>query len=196
MEQDCRPNGLHSFRVAAELGADTGLGADAGDDTPSTEVSAGGRSGARSSDVGLPDSDRDPNQSVAAIPGSSQLTLPSSLDSIRKARAFVRSFAAAASPAESWAKLVDDLQLAVSELVTNGVEHGNGSDITVSLASTPGRVLLEVTSGSGGPSPRYGEYSNESRTGRGLLIVRSLSTTTELSTRDGVVTISCTFRLP
>lgn len=74
---------------------------------------------------------------------------------------------------------VGDAMLAISELVTNAVEHGSGEPVTVELATTQEAVVMRVTSP--GPSPDLGEPDSwrpsdgRHSTGRGLAIVASVA---------------------
>lgn len=73
--------------------------------------------------------------------------------------------------------IVDDLALVVTELVTNGVEHGTGSHVAVELDLRPDIVSISVTSEGaadlGDPSS-WIMPPKETRTGRGLALVRRL----------------------
>lgn len=64
--------------------------------------------------------------------------------------------------------------LLTSELVTNAVLHGQGSDIGVTVR-VDGGVRVEVhDNGPGIPSPKH--YADDAGTGRGLLLVEAMST--------------------
>ncbi|MFF4543647.1 ATP-binding protein [Streptomyces sp. NPDC001406] len=69
--------------------------------------------------------------------------------------------------------IADDIVLAVSELVTNAVQHGDG-DVALEVLYTDDEVRVEVTDGSPEPaqlsSAQPGDVS-----GRGLFIVAVLS---------------------
>ena len=65
-----------------------------------------------------------------------------------------RDFARSVLRAEMFegATIIDDVTLAVSELVTNAVVHGSGGPITITIETTPGEVVCVVRS-VGGPLP-------------------------------------------
>jgi anti-sigma regulatory factor (Ser/Thr protein kinase) len=69
--------------------------------------------------------------------------------------------------------LVEDVELVVSELVTNAMRHGVG-EITMHLEIAPDRVVVGVRDeGDGRPSPRQPELSDLN--GRGLAMVALLA---------------------
>ncbi len=80
------------------------------------------------------------------------LVVDSRPHSIRTARYLVRKHARAiAMPANTAA----DVELAISELVTNAVEHGTGDEISVTIAGTDSELLMSVRS-------RWAEYPQTS----------------------------------
>ena len=109
--------------------------------------------------------------------------------SIRAARLFVREAAAEVLDlAGPESDLQDDLELAVSELVTNAIEHGLQEPVTVIVVATADTVVVSVRSvrtpaGIADPSTR------------GLAIVRSISDEVAVDADDATVTVHCTFRL-
>ena len=120
--------------------------------------------------------------------------------SIRAARLFVRQAAAEVldlAGAES--DLRCDLELAVSELVTNAIEHGLEKPVTVIVAATADTVVVSVRSArtpAGIADPSTWESPLPTvRTGRGLAIVRSISDEVAVDADDATVTVHCTFRL-
>ncbi len=90
---------------------------------------------------------------------------------------------------------VADLQLAVSELVTNAVVHGNGASIAVEVTIAPdvvncavaadGQTLPEV---SAWVAPVDGRSS-----GRGLAIVRALADAVAVEVDGDRILVRCTF---
>lgn len=99
-----------------------------------------------------------PSLSLAAGPGSSG-----------EARRFVR----ARVGELGFHRLVDDVALVVSELVTNVMLHAQGPS-RVSVYLRHGRVRLEVADDSSNVPERRG-FSDHAVTGRGLTLVESLS---------------------
>ncbi|MFE3742769.1 ATP-binding protein [Streptomyces sp. NPDC059134] len=104
-----------------------------------------------------------------------QLLLVGAPESVRAARAYVREFVAFHVP-DTGERQADDLQLVVSELVTNAVRYGTepGDSVLVVLAVTGTRVRVEVRD----PvrrRPRFRVASQERDRGRGLIIVEALA---------------------
>ncbi|MEH0471885.1 ATP-binding protein [Streptomyces sp. B21-097] len=66
--------------------------------------------------------------------------------------------------------LVEDVELVVSELVTNALVHACGGEITFSLAYTGGTVHISATDGST-RRPQPQNPSPDAESGRGLLLV-------------------------
>lgn len=120
--------------------------------------------------------------------------------SIRAARLFVREAAAEVLDlAGPESDLQDDLELAVSELVTNAIEHGLQEPVTVIVVATADTVVVSVRSvrtpaGIADPST-WASPLPTVRTGRGLAIVRSISDEVAVDADDATVTVHCTFRL-
>lgn len=69
--------------------------------------------------------------------------------------------------------LVDDVQLVVSELVTNAIEHGHGR-IALSIAEAAGTVKIEVSDCNPAPA-RVRSARHDDPGGRGLMIVATLA---------------------
>jgi len=120
--------------------------------------------------------------------------------SVRAARLFVRQAAAEVLDLEgSESDLPGDLELVVSELVTNAIEHGLDEPVTVIVAATADTVVVSVRSvrtpsGIADPST-WASPLPAVRTGRGLAIVRSISDEVLVDADDAAVTVHCTFRL-
>jgi anti-sigma regulatory factor (Ser/Thr protein kinase) len=91
-------------------------------------------------------------------------------DAAQLARRYARAQCAGQAPSA----LVDDLELVISELVTNAVRHGYGQ-ITMHLEVAPDRVVVGVQDeGAGQPAPRQPDVSEVN--GRGLALVAMLAT--------------------
>lgn len=70
--------------------------------------------------------------------------------------------------------LAGAMELLISELVTNAIQHGSGRPITVSLTRENGMVRLEVDNGSDG-EPRERHPTPDEESGRGLWLVAATS---------------------
>ena len=97
------------------------------------------------------------------------------------------------------ADIVEDLQLAASELVTNAVEHGDPRPVVVEVVVDTGVVSLSVSSQS--PYDSVAPVSDwiiadaEATSGRGLGIVRTLADDVSVSRGGGRLTITLERRL-
>ncbi|MEO8264085.1 MAG: ATP-binding protein [Ilumatobacteraceae bacterium] len=95
-------------------------------------------------------------------------------------------------------KVISDYALAVSELVTNIIEHGNGSNLTILLdVADPDWWEVEVVGGSSTTPdhlvhPETWSVANpDEASGRGLGIVRHLMDVITSGTDAGQVSIRC-----
>ncbi len=129
---------------------------------------------------------------------ASERTFTADTSSIGDARRFVRDVTAESLNGRG-GDLRGDLELAVSELVTNAIEYGLDEPVTVTVEVTPATIDVSVRSARtstaiadpstwAGPLPAM-------RTGRGLAIVRSVSDDVLVDADDATVTVRCTFRL-
>ncbi|MEO3978178.1 ATP-binding protein [Streptomyces sp. CAU 1734] len=85
-------------------------------------------------------------------------------------------------------ELTETVDVLVSELVTNAVQHGHGTTVTTRLSRTATYLCVEVVTGAGGPGrpcPRIAGPEDEG--GRGLFLVNALSDTWGVSS-DGTLT--------
>jgi anti-sigma regulatory factor (Ser/Thr protein kinase) len=117
----------------------------------------------------------------------------SSTESIGEARDFVRTVLRDDAVDEA---TIDDVTLAVSELVTNAVVHGAGGLITVRIETAPHEVVCGVRS-TGGPLPDPETWTSpgtSGRTGRGLVIVRAVADTVVVEDDGLIVELRCSFR--
>jgi anti-sigma regulatory factor (Ser/Thr protein kinase) len=96
-------------------------------------------------------------------------------------------------------RIVDDLRLAASELVTNALGHGEHEPVVVELGVNTGVVSLSVTSRS--PDDHVAPVSDwivadaDEITGRGLGIVRTLADDVSVWRGGGLLTITVERRL-
>jgi anti-sigma regulatory factor (Ser/Thr protein kinase) len=117
----------------------------------------------------------------------------STTESIGDARDFVRMVLRDDAVDEA---TIDDVTLAVSELVTNAVGHGAGGPVTVRIETAPDEVVCVVRSG-GGPLPDPATWTSPGAsglTGRGLAIVRAVADTVVAEADGLVVVLRCSFR--
>jgi anti-sigma regulatory factor (Ser/Thr protein kinase) len=119
-------------------------------------------------------------------------TFPSESASAKLARDFVRSLLRTPPPVPT--EVVSSVELAVSELATNGVRHGSGDPVTVDLGRDPDVVTMCVTSTlpSDGDSDPTG-WERTDRTGHGIGIVRAISTGLTFRVSGTSVSASCRF---
>lgn len=86
----------------------------------------------------------------------------------------------------------ENVVLAVSELVTNAIQHGHGA-VALKVVRSAGTLRVEVTDGN--PSPaRLGSADDDALSGRGLFLVAVLAHDWGVSD-DGRMTW-CDFRFP
>ncbi|MFF2651639.1 ATP-binding protein [Streptomyces sp. NPDC058045] len=95
--------------------------------------------------------------------------------SVSKARAYAREVVEHYAP-DAPRTLIEDLQLIVSELVTNSIRYGTepGDSVAVVLSASAGRVRVEVHD----PSRRYPRFkapSADRQRGRGLIVLDALA---------------------
>ena len=116
-----------------------------------------------------------------------------STDAPRQARRFVDEvLAQVPAGAGSADGVADDLRLAVSELVSNAVEHGGRGPVVVSLDRDGAGWTLCVTAPAAGPFDVQMHAPDTDRPrGRGLAIVASVTDDVEVEQRDGVVVVRC-----
>lgn len=98
-----------------------------------------------------------------------QINLQRDLLSARKARVFVR------ETLEEWGcpELLEAVELAVSELVTNAVVHAN-SPVSLTLVDHDGDVQIRVRDEASDP-PVVRKISVEETGGRGMTIIEAIS---------------------
>ena len=121
-------------------------------------------------------------------------TFPSEWASVRLARQFVRS--ALRHPPAVPRDVVCDVELAVSELTTNGIRHGSGDPVTVGLEMDPHRVTMSVISTLASDhrdDPTACAPSGE--VGRGIGIVRAVSSDLACHVAGRSMSASCRFRI-
>ncbi|HSP29284.1 MAG TPA: ATP-binding protein [Ilumatobacteraceae bacterium] len=122
-------------------------------------------------------------------------TFPCEWASIRLARQFVRG--ALGSPTAVPDDVVSDVELAVSELTTNGIRHGSGDPVRVDLQLDPHRVTMSVTSvlpsGHHDDPAGWGLTGPSGGVGHGIGIVRAVSTDLACHVAGRSMSASCRF---
>jgi len=125
-----------------------------------------------------------------------QHVLPAQASSAGEARAFVARVLVGQVPD----RVVGDLRLVVSELVSNAVTHGAAATVKVVVdLSDDGWVALEVVGGGDLPPAlsdpgRWAIAPVDAVSGRGLGIVRALVDEVATATVDGEVAVRCRMR--
>lgn len=125
-----------------------------------------------------------------------ELRLPAEVSSPAAGRAFVRE---TLSTVQADTEAVADLQLVVSELITNAIEHGAGNEVQVELHLRRDHAELIVTSVGNtdrvAPPDRWEVSGPEAVTGRGLGIVRAVSDHVDLRRKGDIVQVTAGRRL-
>jgi len=86
----------------------------------------------------------------------------------------------------------DDLGLAVSELVSNAIQHGSGSSGTVRVVAERDRFVLEVSGADGVPDPAGRALPPPTdSSGRGLVVVQAVTDGLEFVDVDGERAVRC-----
>jgi len=121
-------------------------------------------------------------------------TFPSVSFSARQARRFVRAELSQLAGAEA---VVDDLDLVVSELVANAIQHGDGSNIVVSVDGRSA-IWFAVAVSNGVATSRppmdpttWAVAATDQPSGRGLGIVRRLAEEIDVAESDGNLHVTC-----
>jgi anti-sigma regulatory factor (Ser/Thr protein kinase) len=88
----------------------------------------------------------------------------------------------------------DDVELVVSELVTNAIEHGSGGDVEVVVRHEPGSLEVSVCSVADSlPVPQHRPAPAHHTRGRGLPIVAALSDSVMITGDHDSVRVTCRF---
>ncbi|UDY25084.1 ATP-binding protein [Nocardioides sp. Kera G14] len=120
---------------------------------------------------------------------SRQVDLPFRPESVRAARAIVRTFGA-----ELADDTMADAELLVSEVVTNAVRHG-GPDISLTVEVEGGSVTIGVTDGSNVMPMTGTAVAATKASGRGLLLVDQVAAAWGVTTHSGKDGKTVWFRL-
>jgi serine/threonine-protein kinase RsbW len=121
--------------------------------------------------------------------GEHRITVASDTSEVASLRERICRFARTEGADES---VVSDLELAVSELATNVVQHAGSPEITVVLRHEPDRWVLDV-SNPPGPSALDAAMLPEpdALSGRGLFIVQAVMDDVEIVDDDGHRYVRC-----
>lgn len=93
--------------------------------------------------------------------------------------------------------VIDDATLVVTELVANAIRHADplsNDSVLVRWQQAGGELVLSVTDGGGGATPRKVDATPEAESGRGLAIVEALSLGWQIEHPHGLTLVSV--RLP
>ena len=127
---------------------------------------------------------------------ASSLRVPHEITGVRRARRTVAEHLAAAGVPD---QARDDVLLVLSELVSNAVRHAEPlptGEIGVSWSVTPDVIHLEITDGGASTRPQASVVAMTSMGGRGLDIVRSVSSRWGVIEREGSVTVWADLPVP
>ena len=112
--------------------------------------------------------------------GVASIDLPPERSAAAQARRFVREVCA------SWGlihEVIDDIELLVSELVTNAVLHARSAAL-LTIEHFGDRIRVTVSDSSSIP-PRLRDYGPEAATGRGVFLVDRLARAWGVDAEDG-----------
>lgn len=91
----------------------------------------------------------------------------------------------------------EDVRLAVSELATNALEHGDGADAVVEYGVDGDAFFVTVTADASAPPERKRPSASADQvSGRGLQIVAGIADSVLVSGDGRSVSVSCSFDLP
>lgn len=92
------------------------------------------------------------------------------------------------------AGVIDDLELAVSELATNVVQHAGATEVSVTVRHEPGRWILEIDGTDDLDSVDTVLPAPDALSGRGLFIVQAVMDEVEIVDDDGRRYLRCSRR--
>jgi serine/threonine-protein kinase RsbW len=118
-----------------------------------------------------------------------RLTHPASADELGSIRSAVRDFLGARGAGP---ELVDDFELAVSELATNVLRHTDSESISVVVKRTDSEWVLDVADAERVPPLDTVELPAPTETtGRGLFVVMSVMDDVGVATVEGAQVVRC-----
>ncbi len=120
---------------------------------------------------------------------SDRLVIEADVQQVSAARRFVRQALVDASD-----EISGDLQLIVSELVTNAIEHGTGDTVSIGVEEVADGYAIVVTSADGradiAPKDEWAIAAAASRSGRGLGIVREVADRVDVRRSGSTLTVT------
>lgn len=126
----------------------------------------------------------------AAVRETATLSVPASADELASVRRWARHFL---EERGATGVMVDDIELAVSELATNVIRHTASDTIRLRIARSNRSWILDVGDADDAPAPASAQLPPaDDPTGRGLFVVKSLMDRVEVVTVDGATVIRCT----
>ena len=129
------------------------------------------------------------DESIGTSGVEHQLTIPSDIALLASLRGRV---AALLRDADADDSVIADVELAVSELATNVMQHSAASTVTVVLRHEPGRWVIDVDDADGVDVVDAATLpDHDALTGRGLLIVHAVMDEVELVDEGGHRFLRC-----
>jgi len=121
---------------------------------------------------------------------TSTLSLPATAGELASVRRWARHFLEERGASDD---LVDDIELAASELATNVVRHTGSDAIRLRIARNKTAWTLDVADAEDAPAPTEARLPPpDDPTGRGLYVVASVMDRVDIVTVDGAHVIRCT----
>ena len=141
----------------------------------------------------MPDARRGIVHVLRSRGGTTCASYPAELRSIRAVRT---ASSATAVRLFGQGRRLSDIELAVSELATNAVEHGTGPMFAVSTFTTPRQFIVEVVSDGEREPDTITAPTPDQFTGRGLHIAWNVADSLRIASDDGTVPVTCSFTRP
>lgn len=121
---------------------------------------------------------------------TSALALPAAASELAAVRRWARRFLEERGAPED---VIDDVELAASELATNVVRHTDSGMLRLRIVRSRNAWILDVADAGHVPAPTEARLPpSDDPTGRGLYVVTSVMDRVEVVTVDGAQVIRCT----
>ena len=118
-----------------------------------------------------------------------RLTISGTAELVRARRAVTRS-----AEEVLGSPRIPDVELCISELVTNALEHGTDPEVELRWEAEGDSFVITVSNSSGRlPQATVGVLPNERATGRGLRIVKMVADGVATRHENGAVVVTCRF---